>query len=104
MAKQITFEEGSKLIVHNQHRMAVYEMLMAHLQDYMMSDTSDEAKVLRLDDCLVPVVGEDVLDEVMQTLDDERCSSFATIEEINALVFTPKRKPRAKSTRKKDAE
>jgi len=79
-----TFKEQQEALVRAQHELAIWEFLYAHLDDhYISKDGRVVEKGLRVPGCLVPMVPEDTIDEVLTTIGAEKVSLLrARVEEI----------------------
>lgn len=105
MAKKVTFEEAVGRIVHAQHVSSVLEMLIGNLQEHLPSDTSDEPMPhLFVEDCVNPIVTEDAFEHVLMMLEESLSTCQKQIDEVKALVFTPKAPPKKATTKKKTSK
>lgn len=64
-----TFKEQQMALVKDQHRLAVWEMLFQYLEDnYISKDGRDVEKGIRVPDCLIELVSEETVEEVLEQL------------------------------------
>ena len=64
-----TFKEQQQLLVRNQHLLAVWEFIYDHVDThYISKDGRTVEKALRVPECLVDVVSEDTIEEVLQSI------------------------------------
>ena len=86
-----------------QHVEAVYEELVAYLDQFLPSDTGPSEAILEVPGCLEPVVSHEAVDEAQQKLISLRKEVASELEKINSLEVKPsvKTKPKRKTTREK---
>ncbi len=79
-----TLKQQLEELTKTKHRLAVWEALAAHLDDNFLSkDGRAAAKALRVPDCLVELVPEAVIEEIMMELGS---GPVATLQkEINRI-------------------
>lgn len=79
-----TFKEQQDSLVKAQHELAVWEFLYAHLDEhYISKDGRVVEKGLRVPGCLIPMVPEETIDEVLTAIGAEKVSLLrARVEEI----------------------
>ena len=86
-----------------QHVEAVYEELIAHLDQFLPLDTGPSESLLEVVGCLAPTVSHEAIDSVQQKLVALKKEIAGELEKINSLEVKPsaKKKPKAKTTRAK---
>ena len=79
-----TFKEQQEALVKAQHELAVWEFIYAHLDEHYISrDGRVVEKGLLVPGCLVGMVPEDTIDEILTAIGEEKVSSLrARVEEI----------------------
>ena len=79
-----TFKEQQEALVRAQHELAVWEFLYAHLDEhYISKDGRAVEKGLKVPGCLVPMVQEDTIDDVLTAIGEEKVSLLRVrVEEI----------------------
>ena len=76
-----TFKEQQQALIKHQHLLAIWEYVYEHLDDnYISKDGREVEKGLRAPGCLVDLVPEDVIDEVLMSI------SAGPIEELKKRV------------------
>lgn len=66
-----TFKEQIASLTAAKHRLAVWEMLYAHLDsNYVPKDSGTVQKAIRVADCPVDIVPSEVIEGVLQELSD----------------------------------
>jgi hypothetical protein len=96
-------------IVNKQHKIAVFEDLIAYLEDYLPSDvclTPDE-KLSVEGPCLEPDVSYAVIENVIEFLSKMMEEESKTLDKLNNMEMKPnepaKRKPRTTKPKSKPA-
>ena len=94
-------------IVNKQHKVAVYEDLIAYLEDYLPSDLvqDPEEKLIVEGPCLEPNVSYSVIEKVIETLSKMMEKESTELDKLNKMEMKtnepakrkpkPARKPRA---------
>lgn len=79
-----TFKQQQAALVKAQHELAVWEFLYFHLdENYISKDGRVVEKGLRVPGCLVELVPEDTIDEILSLIGTEMVAELkATVEEI----------------------
>lgn len=73
----ITFKEQQKKLTDSQHKLAVWEFLYAHLDtNYISKDGRTVEKALRVPDCLVELVPEDAIEDILRFISDGPITEF----------------------------
>lgn len=68
-----TFKEQQELLTTTQHQVAVWEALYKFLDEKFVAHDGGRPKMaIAANDCLVPVVPEDVIESVLKTLSEEK--------------------------------
>ena len=64
-----TLREQQEALVKTQHLLAIWEFLFAHLDDnYISKDGRNVEKALRVPGCLIDLVSEETIDEVLTSI------------------------------------
>lgn len=72
-----TFKEQQEKLTEYQHRLAVWEFLYHHLDtNYVSKDGRGVEKALRVPDCLVDVVPEDAIEDILQFIGSGPVADF----------------------------
>jgi len=70
-----TFKEQQESLVKSQHTLAVWEFLYAHLDDnYISKDGRNVEKALRVPECLIDIIPEDTIDEILTSISADQIS------------------------------
>lgn len=79
-----TFKEQQEALVKAQHELAIWEFLYFHLDsNYISKDGRTVEKGLKVPGCLVELVPEDAIDEVLGLIGTEMIANLKTaVEEI----------------------
>lgn len=85
-----TFKEQQKKLTDSQHKLAVWEFLYAHLDaNYISKDGRTVEKALRVPDCLVELVSEDAIEDILRFISDGQITKFRSdIAAIENQVLT----------------
>lgn len=83
--KLLTFKEQQRALTEAQHRLAVWEALYRFIdENFIPRDGGNPKKAIMAHDCLVPVVPEDILEDVLKDLTQEKIKPIQmTIQKIN---------------------
>ena len=66
-----TFKEQQKRLTASQHKLAVWEFLYSHLDtNYVSKDGRGVEKALKVPDCLVEIVPEDTIEEILKFISE----------------------------------
>lgn len=89
-----TFKEQQSALVDAQHQLAVWESLYKFIdENFIAHDGGPPKKGIAAHDCLVPVVTEDILEGVLQSVTREKILPLKTaIEAIMAQEVVIPRK------------
>jgi hypothetical protein len=80
----VTFKEHQKNLTNCQHQLAIWEFLYAHLDtNYISRDGRTVEKALRVSDCLVEIVPEDAVEEVLKFISEGPIKDYQ--ERIEAI-------------------
>ena len=72
-----TFKEQQEKLTHSQHVLAVWEFIYSYLDtNYISKDGRNVEKALRVLDCLVELVPEDTIEEVLQFISEGPISEY----------------------------
>jgi hypothetical protein len=76
-----TLKEQIAQLTVSKHRLAVWEALHAYLDgNFVARDGSQAQKALKVPDCMVEVVPEDVIEQILQSIGD------GPIKELRATI------------------
>lgn len=80
-----TFKEQQSMLTEAQHQLAVWEALYKFLDEQFISRNGNTPKkAIMAHDCLIQVVPEDILEEVLKSLAQEKIAPLQqTIDSIN---------------------
>lgn len=68
-----TFKEQQEILTSSQHQLAVWEALYRFLdENFVAHDGGQPKKAIATHDCLVQIVPEDVIENVLKTLAQDR--------------------------------
>lgn len=72
-----TFKEQQKKLTDSQHKLAVWEFLYSHLDtNYISKDGRNVEKALRVSDCLVEMVPEDTIEDILKFISEGPITEF----------------------------
>lgn len=96
-----TVQEQIKALTEAKHRLAVWEAVFQYLDDFISKDGRATQKAIRVPDCLVEIVPEDLVDEVLQTIADSHIKQFKQqifdIEQRKLAIPIPPKPSRRKA-------
>ena len=80
-----TFKEQQSILTEAQHQLAVWEALYRFLdENFIARNGNTPKKAIMAHDCLVQVVPEDTLEEILKSLAQEKITPLQqTIQSIN---------------------
>ncbi len=80
-----TFKEQQELLTSTQHSLAVWEALFRFLDEKFVAHEGGKPQMaISAHDCLVPVVPEDVIEDVLRSLSQEKIIPLKkTLQDIN---------------------
>jgi hypothetical protein len=84
-----TFKDQQKKLTDCQHKLAVWEFLYAHLDtNYISKDGRNVEKALRVPDCLVELVPEDAVEDILKFISEGPIAEFqGSIDAIENQVL-----------------
>lgn len=80
-----TFKEQQALLTSTQHELAVWEALFKFLDEKFVAHEGGKPQMaIAAHDCLIPVVPEDVIEDVLRALSQEKIIPLKkTLQDIN---------------------
>jgi hypothetical protein len=78
----MNFEEALRKRVAMQHREAILEELLDYLNQFLPTDLGASEALLEVSECMIPIVGQEALENVVSTLSAELQK---TVKELNTL-------------------
>lgn len=80
-----TFKDQQQLLTSTQHQLAVWEALFKFLDDKFVAHEGGKPQMaVQAHNCLTPIVPEDVIEEVLRAISQEKIIPLRkTLEEIN---------------------
>ncbi len=92
----LTFKEQQKALTESQHKLAVWEFLYKFLdENFIARDGGNPKKAIKAYDCLIEIVPEDIIEDVLQYLAEDKIAPIQqTIKTINdqEMVIVPNEK------------
>ena len=89
-----TFKEQQRLLIQDQHRLAVWEMMFRYLEDnYISKDGRGAEKGIKVPGCIEDLVSQDTIEEIITSIAEgpiaQLRSNIDAIENMSIVQMQP---------------